>query len=121
MHKDGRGQIAPAVRPDKMTGNDGTEGTIEMRNTLLVLSLLALFIGGQAARAGEVLIKPTEAALPPAPAAARLALRTRGLTRRPNVIVVSPSAAVSSPFTLRIKFKAHGRSTIKPNLSKRSI
>lgn len=86
-----------------------------MRFKILALCLLVLALGGQSARAGEVLIKPDEAALPPAPAAAKLALKTRGLTRRPNVIVMSPVAAVTSPFTLRLKFKAHGGSTIKPS------
>jgi hypothetical protein len=85
-----------------------------MRFKILALCLLALAVGGRSARAGEVLIKPSEAALPSAPAAAGIAMHTRGLTRRPNVIVASPAAAVTSPFTLKLQFKAHGGSSIKP-------
>lgn len=77
--------------------------------------LLAFALCGRTASAGTVLIKPDEAALPPAPAAASVPLATRGLTRRPNVILVSPAASVTSPFNLELKFEAHGGSTIKPN------
>ncbi len=89
-----------------------------MRFKILALCLLALALGGQSARAGEVLIKPSEAALPAASAAAGLALHTRGLTRKPSVIVTSPAAAVTSPFTLKLQFQAHGGSTIKPGTFK---
>jgi hypothetical protein len=85
-----------------------------MKSKLLALCVLALALGTQSARAGEVLIKPDEAALPPAPAAARLSLVTRGITRRPNVLLKSPAASVTSPFTFKLAFKAHGGSTIKP-------
>jgi hypothetical protein len=41
----------------------------------------------------------------------------RGVTRGPDILLVSPSASaglVKSPLTLRIRFKAHGGSTIDP-------
>jgi hypothetical protein len=87
-----------------------------MRFKLFALCLLAFALSGVPAHAGEVLIKPDEAALPPAPgtATSKLAFITRGLTRRPNVILTSPVASVTSPFTLKLAFKAHGGSTIKP-------
>jgi hypothetical protein len=86
-----------------------------MRLRVFFWCFLALALSGHAASAGSVLIKPAEAALPPAPAAANLALATRGITRRPNVILVSPKASVSSPFDLDFNFRAHGGSTIKPD------
>ena len=86
-----------------------------MKFRVFIGCLLALALSGHAASAGSVLIKAAEAALPPAPAAAKLALATRGITRRPNVILVSPKASVSSPFDLDFKFRAHGGSTIKPD------
>jgi hypothetical protein len=86
-----------------------------MRFRLFIWCLLALALSGHAASAGSVLIKAAEAALPPAPAAANLALATRGITRRPNVILVSPEASVTSPFNLDFKFRAHGGSAIKPD------
>lgn len=88
-----------------------------MRARILALALcfLALGLGARAASAGTVLIKPDEASLPPAPAATGIALATRGITRRPNVTLVSPAASVTSPFNLELKFEAHGGSTIKPN------
>jgi hypothetical protein len=76
--------------------------------------LLAFGLAGQAASAGTVLIKPEEAALPSPPDAPSIALVTRGITRRPNIVLTSPEASVSSPFNLNFKFKAHGGSTIKP-------
>jgi hypothetical protein len=75
--------------------------------------VLALVLGGNGARAGGVLIRPEEAALPPAPNAA--GGLTRGLTRRPDVALTSPEAGMASPFNLQFKFQAHGGSTIKPN------
>ena len=86
-----------------------------MKFKILVLCFLAFALNCHGARAGEVLIKPDEAALPPAPAAAKIVLATRGLTRRPNVTLLSPAASVTSPFTLRLQFRAHGGSTIKPS------
>jgi hypothetical protein len=78
------------------------------------MCVVALALSGRAASAGTVLIKPEEAALPSAPSAPSIALSTRGITRRPNIILTSPEASVSSPFNLDIKFQAHGGSTIKP-------
>ncbi len=86
-----------------------------MRFMLFGWCFLALVLSGQAASAGNVLIKPDEAALPPAPNSTGLALVTRGITRRPNVTLTSPEASVTSPFNLEFTFQAHGGSTIKPN------
>jgi hypothetical protein len=81
-----------------------------MRSILFAGCLSALAVNG-AATAGEVLIKPEEAALPPAPSLSN----TRALTRKPEVILVSPAASVSSPFELHLKFQAHGGSRIDPS------
>jgi hypothetical protein len=89
-----------------------------MRFRVLIWCFLALALSGHAASAGSVLIKAEEAALPPAPAAANLALATRGITRRPKVTLMSPAASVSSPFNLKLKFRAHGGSKIKPDTFK---
>jgi hypothetical protein len=62
------------------------------------------------ATAGETLIWPDEAALPPAPSPSN----TRALTRKPEVILISPVVSVNSPFELRLKFRAHGGSRIEP-------
>jgi hypothetical protein len=86
-----------------------------MKSKVIGCCLLALALSGHAASAGEVLIKPEEAALPSPPTTASVALRTRGITRKPNVILTSPEASVSSPFNLQLKFEAHGGSKIKPS------
>ena len=84
-----------------------------MRFVIFSLSFLAL--SGHAAGAGTILIKPEEAALPPSENAAKTASATRALTRRPDILLVSPEGPVSSPFELRFKFQAHGSSHIRPN------
>jgi hypothetical protein len=66
------------------------------------------------ANAGTVLIEPEEAALPSPPEAPSIALVTRGITRKPNIVLTSPEASVSSPFNLKFKFEAHGGAAIKP-------
>jgi len=86
-----------------------------MKSSVFGCCLLALVACAQVANAGEVLIKPEEAALPSPPTTASVALTTRGITRKPNVILTSPEASVSSPFNLQLKFEAHGGSKIKPN------
>jgi hypothetical protein len=86
-----------------------------MRFKMIVWCFLALALSGHAAGAGTVLIKPEEAALPSPPDAPSIALVTRGITRRPNVVLTSPEASVTSPFNLNFKFQAHGGSTIKPD------
>jgi hypothetical protein len=86
-----------------------------MKSAVLGCCLLALALSGHAASAGDVLIRPEEAALPSPPTTAGVALVTRGLTRKPNVILTSPGGSVSSPFNLQFKFEAHGGSKIKPN------
>ncbi len=86
-----------------------------MRSLLFGCCLLALALSGQVARAGTVLITAEEANLPPPATAKNVTYVTRGITRRPSIILVSPEAGVTSPFTLQFKFEAHGGSTIKPN------
>jgi hypothetical protein len=86
-----------------------------MKSTVFGCCLLALALSGHAASAGDVLIKPEEAALPSPPKAASVTLVTRGLTRKPDLILTSPEGSVSSPFNLQFKFEAHGGSKIKPN------
>jgi len=86
-----------------------------MRSMGFGCCLLALALSGHAASAGTVLIKPEEAALPSPPTTTSVALVTRGITRKPNVVLASPEASVSSPFDLQFKFQAHGGSHIKPN------
>ena len=86
-----------------------------MKSTVIGCCLLALVLSGRAASAGDVLIRPEEAALPPPPTAASVTLVTRGLTRKPDLILTSPEGSVSSPFNLQFKFEAHGGSKIKPN------
>ncbi len=77
--------------------------------------LFALALSSQAASAGDVLIKPEEAALPPSTNATKVPLTTRAITRRPDLTLVSPEKAVASPFNLQFKFQAHGGSSIKPD------
>jgi hypothetical protein len=77
--------------------------------------LLAWALSGQAARAGTVLITAEEAKLPPPAKTKNIAFVTRGITRKPSIVLVSPEASVTSPFTLQLKFEAHGGSTITPN------
>ena len=59
--------------------------------------------------AAEVLIKESEAKLPPAPATAPA---TRAITRGPGIRVVSPEGAVVSPFPLRVVFEPRGGAKI---------
>jgi len=60
---------------------------------------------------GEVLITPSEAALPPR---VHVSLELRGLTRGPSLDQISPKPAMSvrSPFALKIKFTAHNNSNV---------
>lgn len=81
-----------------------------MRSIFFVSCILALVANGSA-NAGKVLIKPEEAALPPAPTPSN----TRALTRKPEIILISPAVSVNSPFELRLKFRAHGGSRIEPS------
>ena len=62
--------------------------------------------------AAEILIKESEAKLPPAPVTAPA---TRAITRGPGIKVVSPEGAVASPFPLRVVFEPRGGARI--NLS----
>lgn len=85
-----------------------------MRSLLFACCLFALALPFSAASAGTILIKPEEAALPSPPEAPSIALVTRGITRKPNIVLTSPEASVSSPFNLNFKFQAHGGAAIKP-------
>ena len=53
--------------------------------------------------------------MPPSTNATKVPLTTRAITRRPDLILVSPEKAVTSPFNLQFKFQAHGGSSIKPD------
>jgi hypothetical protein len=85
-----------------------------MRFVVLGLCVLAFALSGEAARAGNLLISADEGALPPASDATRIPVTTRAITRRPDLILVSPTKSVHSPFNLQFKFQAHGSSGIKP-------
>jgi hypothetical protein len=93
----------------------GQFGAIIMKSIVVASCLLALALTGETAHAGNVLINQEEASLPAPPTTASVSLVTRGITRKPNVILTSPEASVSSPFNLQFKFEAHGGSKIKPN------
>lgn len=82
-----------------------------MKSMVFGWLFLALAMSGHSASAGNLLIKPEEAALPAVPSP----LITRGITRGPTVILASPEASVTSPFNLQFKFQPHGGSTIKPD------
>lgn len=81
---------------------------------LLGLCILLFALNGEAVRAGTVLISTDEGALPPSSDATRIPVATRAITRRPDLILVSPAKSVNSPFDLQFKFQAHGGSGIKP-------
>ena len=60
----------------------------------------------------EILIKESEARLPPAPATSKA---TRSITRGPGIRILSPGAgsqAIVSPFPLQIAFEPHGGAKI---------
>ena len=84
-----------------------------MRSWILGLFVFAIALIGGSANAGNVLISAEEAALPPA-SGTKVPMTTRAITRRPDVVLVSPEKAVTSPFNLEFKFQAHGGSSIKP-------
>lgn len=86
-----------------------------MRSMVLGGCFIALAISGYAASAENVLITPEEAALPPSTNAPRVPFTKRAITRRPDLQLVSPEKAVTSPFNLQLKFQAHGGSTIRPD------
>jgi hypothetical protein len=63
----------------------------------------------------EVLIKESEAALPPLATAAGA---TRAITRGPTIRVIAPapdSGPVKSPFALKIAFEPHGGAKVDPS------
>ena len=67
-----------------------------------------------AARAETVLIRPDEAALPPAPPTTAVKIITRGIVRRPRIVLVAPETSVHSPFNLKFVFRPIGGSVIEP-------
>jgi hypothetical protein len=77
-----------------------------MRSKVLSWGLVALVFSGNVTRAGDMLITPEEAALPPPINAPKAPLATRAITRRPDVILVSPEKDVTSPFNFQLKFHA---------------
>ncbi len=83
---------------------------------VLTIALMAMACGVAMAPAGEVLITPAEAKLPPgAPMVG--ALNMRGLTRGPSIEQISPdpgSANIKSPLPLHIKFITHNETTVDP-------
>ena len=81
---------------------------------LLGLCVLLFALNSEAVRAGTVLISTDEGALPPSSDTTRIPVATRAITRRPDLILVSPAKSVNSPFDLQFKFQAHGNSGIKP-------
>ena len=83
-----------------------------MRAMVLGWCLAALVLSCAAARAGEMLIKPEEAALPPSSGAPKVPSVTRGITRGPDLAVVSPKKPVQSPIHFQLAFEAHGGSKI---------
>jgi hypothetical protein len=85
-----------------------------MRFVIAGLCALLFALSGEAVRAGTVLISTDEGALPPASDTTRVPVATRAITRRPDLILVSPTKSVHSPFDLQFKFQAHGSSGIKP-------
>ena len=86
-----------------------------MRFVVLGVCALLFALNSEAVRAGTVLISTDEGALPPSSDATRIPVATRAITRRPDLILVSPTKSVNSPFDLQFKFQAHGNSGIKPD------
>jgi hypothetical protein len=86
-----------------------------MRSMFLGWCFLALALSGHVAGAGNILITPEEAALPPSTNAPKDPMTVRAITRRPDVTLASPEKAVASPFKLQFRFQAHGGSSIKPD------
>jgi len=80
-----------------------------MRAMLTAFTAL-VFLGTHAF--GEVLITPSEAALPPSVDAS---LDRRGMTRGPSLDQISPNPTMSvrSPLALRIKFTAHNNAKVE--------
>jgi hypothetical protein len=81
----------------------------------LLFLIVALLPWSTLAQAGTVLVTAEEAALPPAPQAAAIVLTNRGITRGPRISLLVPEASVSSPFELKVAFRAHGGSKINPD------
>jgi hypothetical protein len=82
------------------------------RNILPALIAAGLLFSG-AARAATQLITEEEAKLPPPKGA--VATDRRGILRGPKVEFVSPSASVSSPVHLVLKFESFGGARIDPD------
>ena len=85
-----------------------------MRFVVLGLCVLAFAVNGEAVKAGNLLISADEGALPPASDATKIPTITRAITRRPDLVLISPTKSVHSPFDLQFKFQPHGNSSIKP-------
>ncbi len=87
-----------------------------MRTMLIAITALML-LGAKAS--GEVLITPSEAALPPS---GDVNLVLRGITRGPSLDQISPNpaATVRSPLALKIRFTAHNNAKVDPTTMKAS-
>jgi hypothetical protein len=87
-----------------------------MRAMLTAFTAL-VFLGTHAF--GEVLITPSEAALPPSVDAS---LDRRGMTRGPSLDQISPNPTMSvrSPLALKIKFTAHNNTKVESTTIKAS-
>jgi hypothetical protein len=87
-----------------------------MRTILTALTAL-MFLGTHVF--GEVLITPSEAALPPK---VDIGLERRSITRGPSLDQISPNPAttVRSPLALKIKFTAHNNTKVEPTTMKAS-
>ena len=90
-------------------------GEYVMRFVALGMCVLAFALSSETVSAGNLLISSDEGALPPASDATKIPAITRAITRRPDLILVSPAKSVHSPFDLQFKFQAHGSSGIKPD------
>jgi hypothetical protein len=85
-----------------------------LSSVALGLCVLAFALSSETVSAGNLLISTDEGSLPPASDTTKIPAITRAITRRPDLILISPTKSVHSPFDLQFKFQAHGSSGIKP-------
>lgn len=79
----------------------------------LLLAGVMVITGSLPANAGQVLITPEEAALPPPKGA--VATERRGITRGPKVDVVTSPGEIRSPMRFQLKFEPYGGAKIDPD------
>jgi hypothetical protein len=82
------------------------------RSKFLVLAAMLSCAFGAPAYSADTLITEQEAQLPSA--AGAIAVSSRGITRGPKIVLVSPSdsGAQKSPLSFKVKFEAYGGSNI---------